>query len=558
MKEAKENREIKRDNKRTKTGENKKSTSTKSIRRKGTSGKNIRNENIERKNTNKQASNTQRKRPNKQLQNQEKKHTSKQSQNQEKKHTSKQSQNQEKRHTSKQLQNQEKRHTSKQSQNQEKKHTSKQIQNIERKRPNNQMQYLEHNYKNRQAQNMGNEYNKQIQNVRNKSNKKVSNVENSYNKQKRGVDRKEMSQNNKQQKKEKKQAKKLEKKNKKLEKKQRRKKSLAWKIFKITMILLLISALVFAGFFTYRVMRNGGGLQGFIAAAVGHDENTLKDLDKIYFLVIGISGCEEDYKLADTIMLCSYDPKVQKASILSIPRDTYVGKNKQKASASYKINAMYRNGENIPGMIKSIENITGIDIDNYIIVDTDALVELVDTIGGVEFDVPIDMKYDDVTQDLHIDLKAGYQKLNGQQAEWLVRFRHNNNGTSYPLSYGDNDLGRMRTQREFIKETMKQTLKPENIFNINKIAQIAFNNIQTNVQFDTIKDYIPYAVNFNVENLKTGTLPGVSELVNGVWIYTINTKQAEQVIEELFADEPEEDENVENTNTIGGNTTRRK
>ncbi len=311
--------------------------------------------------------------------------------------------------------------------------------------------------------------------------------------------------------------------------------------------------LIFTGFFTYRVIKNGGGLQGFMAAAVGHDENTLKDLDKIYFLIIGISGCEEDYKLADTIMLCSYDPKTQKASILSIPRDTYVGKNKAKASASYKINAMYRNGENVPGMIKSIEDITGIDIDNYIIVDTDALVELVDTIGGVEFDVPIDMKYDDVTQDLHIDLKAGYQKLNGKQAEWLVRFRHNNNGTSYPLSYGDNDIGRMRTQREFIKATLEQTLKPENIFNINKIAQIAFKNITTNVNFDTIKDYIPYAVNFKIENLKTGTLPGESELTNGVWIYTINKKQAEEMIEDLFADEPQEIEE-ENTNTITSNT----
>lgn len=358
--------------------------------------------------------------------------------------------------------------------------------------------------------------------------------------------------------KEKKQAKKLEKKKRKQEKKQRRKKSTAWKIFKLLLLLFVIAIVLFAGFFTYRVIKNGGGLQGFMAAAVGHDENTLKDLDKIYFLIIGISGCEEDYKLADTIMLCSYDPKTQKASILSIPRDTYVGKNKAKASASYKINAMYRNGENIPGMIKSIEEITGIDIANYIIVDTDALVELVDTIGGVEFDVPIDMKYDDVTQDLHIDLKAGYQKLNGEQAEWLVRFRHNNDGTSYPLSYGDNDIGRMRTQREFIKATLEQTLKPENIFNINKIAQIAFKNITTNVNFDTIKDYIPYAVNFKIDNLKTGTLPGVPELANGVWIYTVNKKQTEEMIQDLFADELEENEDGENLNTISSNTTKEK
>ena len=151
--------------------------------------------------------------------------------------------------------------------------------------------------------------------------------------------------------------------------------------------------------------------------------------------------------------------------------------------------------------------------------------------------------------------KSGYQKLNGQQAEWLVRFRHNNDGTTYPLSYGDNDIGRMRTQREFIKETLKQTLKPENIFNINKIAQIAFKNIQTNMNFNTVKDYIPYAVNFNTENLKTETLPGTSELANGVWIYNIDKKQVTTVIKELFKDEEIENQTEENNNT---NTTSKE
>lgn len=336
-------------------------------------------------------------------------------------------------------------------------------------------------------------------------------------------------------------------------KKEKRRKSRGWRIFKLILLILLIAILICAGRFAYRFIKNGGGLQGFIAAAVGHDENTLKDLDKITFLVVGISGCEEDYKLADTIMLCSYDPKTQKASILSIPRDTYVGKNKEKATASYKINAMYRNGENISGMVKSVENITGIEIDNYIIVDTDALTQIVDQIGGVEFNVPIDMQYDDPTQDLHISLKAGYQKLNGKQAEGLVRFRHNNDGTSYPFEYGDNDIGRMRTQREFIQATLKQTMKAENILKLTKIAQIAFDNITTNITFDTIKDYIPYAVSFNTENLKTGTLPGASEKCNGVWIYTVNKKEATKIVNELFVEEEQPQD--ETGNTISNQTT---
>lgn len=343
---------------------------------------------------------------------------------------------------------------------------------------------------------------------------------------------------------------KKDKRQKKIEKKERRKKSKGWKFFKFVLIILLIALLAFSGFFTYKVIKNGGGLQGFIAAAMGHNENTLKDLNKINFLLVGISGYEEDYKLADTIMVCSYDPKAQKASILSIPRDTYVGKNKEKASASYKINAVYRNGENIDGMVKSVEDVTGLDLNYYLIVDTDALIQLVDAIGGVEFDVPIDMKYDDTTQDLHIDLKAGMQKLNGQQAEWLVRFRHNNDGTTYPNDYGDNDIGRMRTQREFIMATMKQTLKPENIFHLTQIANIMFENIKTNMSFDNVKDYIPYAVSFSTENLQTGMLPGTPEKRNGVWIYSVDKKESKTLIEELFADEQENIPNSENTNTM--------
>jgi LCP family protein required for cell wall assembly len=357
-----------------------------------------------------------------------------------------------------------------------------------------------------------------------------------------------MENKNKETKEEKKKNKKIEKekikeekKQAKAEKKERRRKSIGWKIFKIIILIIILALLIFVGVFTYRVAKNGWGLQGIVAAAMGHDENTLKDLDPINFLLVGISGCEEDYKLADTIMVCSYNPKTQSASILSIPRDTYVGTDKSKASASYKINAVYRNGQNIDGMIESIEEITELEIDNYIIIDTDALVELVDAIGGVTFNVPIDMKYDDPTQDLHIDLKAGEQVLTGEQAEWLVRFRHNNDGTSYSTEYGDNDIGRMRTQREFLKEVMKQTLKAENILKLSKIAEIAFNNITTNMTYDTIKDYIPYAVSFNTDNLQTGVLPGTAEYANKVAIYTVNKKQTQNLVEELFMQQETED-----------------
>ena len=360
------------------------------------------------------------------------------------------------------------------------------------------------------------------------------------------------------QKKNKRENKKQIKKQKKEQKKEKKKKSKVRKVIKWILLILLIAVVAYGCYFGYRVYKNGGGLSGFLATAVGHDENTLKDLDRINVLILGESGVGDGYKLTDSIMIASYNPKTQEAALLSIPRDTYVGKrNKNTASqnylASYKMNAVYRNGTNIPETIECVSSLTGLDLQYYLLVDTDAVIELVDAIGGVTFNVPIDMDYDDPTQDLHIHLKAGEQLIDGEKAEQLLRFRHNNDGTSYPDEYGDNDIGRMRTQREFIQETMKQLLKVENIFKITELIDIVSNNVKTNLDFNVLKDYVPYAVNFNTENLKTGTLPGVSEKCNGVWIYTADEEKTEIMVEDLFSDEeiiPEE----EVANVIGGNT----
>src|SRR5699024_3279078 len=119
--------------------------------------------------------------------------------------------------------------------------------------------------------------------------------------------------------------------------------------------------------------------------------------------------------------------------------------SESKATPFDKINALYSISPE--KTLEAVNRITGLDIQYYIVVKTEALIQLVDAIGQVEFNVPIDMKYDDPTQDLHIDLKAGVQMIDGEKAEQLLRFRKNNDGTSYPTEYGDNDTGRMRTQR---------------------------------------------------------------------------------------------------------------
>ena len=261
-----------------------------------------------------------------------------------------------------------------------------------------------------------------------------------------------------------------------------KKKRILRKILLLLLALLLIGGSIFA----YKTYKNGGGLSGMLATVVGHDENTKKNLGEFRCLILGISTDQENVDLTDTIMVASYNPNTQKATLLSIPRDTYTGKNAAKATAYEKINALYSRKHRPDETLAAVNEITGLDIKYYVVVKTEALIKMVDVIGGVTFNVPIDMNYDDTSQNLHIHLKAGEQVLDGDKAEQLVRFRHNNNGTSYPEEYGDNDVGRMRTQREFITQVIKQTAKPENIFRIGEILVVAKEYVITNIDFEII------------------------------------------------------------------------
>ena len=157
------------------------------------------------------------------------------------------------------------------------------------------------------------------------------------------------------------------------------------------------------------------------------------------------------------------------------------------------------------------------------------LVDIIDTIGGVEFDVPIDMKYDDPTQDLHINLKAGMQTINGDKAEQLLRFRHNNDGSSYSYKYGDNDFGRMRTQREFIKATATQLLNIKNVGKINDLIEDVSSNLETDLTTEEMLTYVPSLVSFNTEDLVMEQLQGETRTLNKISFFLADENVKEQV-----------------------------
>lgn len=328
-------------------------------------------------------------------------------------------------------------------------------------------------------------------------------------------------------------------KEKEVKRRKKRKSHIGRKIFLVLLIVCAIAGVYFA--------RKINELDGnWIAALLGHNKQTLENLEPLQILIMG-----ESTGMSDTIIACTYNPKTQNAAMLSIPRDTYVTNGNYKYSAQNKINSVYNSGANPEKTLEAVNELTGLDMKYYVLVDTEALIKLVDLIGGVEFDVPIDMNYDDSSQNLHIHLKKGYQTLTGEQAEQVVRFRHNNNGSSYSYDYGNEDYGRMKTQRNLIIAVVKQTVKLKNVTEIKNMMNIMKEDVKTNVDLNMLLDYVPYAMDMNLDTIKTAQLPGESKQKSGGWFFFHNEEETQTLVDELFNEKIEEiNGNIINENNI--------
>lgn len=242
--------------------------------------------------------------------------------------------------------------------------------------------------------------------------------------------------------------------------------------------------------------------------------------------VINALVCGTNQTLTDTILYIKYNVETGKISMMSIPRDTYVD---NEYCIGHKINAIYR-GKNAVELVNQIEEFIDEDIDYYLFFDSKMLIELVDAIGGVEVDVPMRMKYDDPTQNLHIDLKKGRQVLNGQQAEHFVRFRKNNDGSGYAMG----DLQRTKVQQEFIKQFAKQVLTPKNLLKINELIDIVLKNTDTNVTAREALKYISDVSKIDLSGMYTCTAPNEPKYVNDISYVFIDVDAIKEEIKNNF------------------------
>ena len=206
----------------------------------------------------------------------------------------------------------------------------------------------------------------------------------------------------------------------------------------------------------------------------------------------------------DTMLLASYDVTNQKATVMSIPRDTMVNVPWDVK----KINSVYNyyggGDKGIKALYKEISQLVGFEPDYQVVVEWEAVGAIVEAIGGVNFDVPINMDYDDPIQNLSIHFKKGVQYLNGADAMRVVRFRHNNDGTGY----GSEDLGRMQTQQKFLKAVAKKMLTASNILTkIDDYAKIFNQYVDTNLTVGNLAWLCTEVLKMGVDKIDFSTLP---------------------------------------------------
>ena len=268
------------------------------------------------------------------------------------------------------------------------------------------------------------------------------------------------------------------------------------------------------------------------------DETSMLDalLGRNMKLNVAVFGVDADGTRTDVAFVVHYDSSQESLSLLSIPRDTRVDvctDVEQLLGKRYgvmKFNAVHAIGGKEYGpqaAVLQLEDMLGIKIDHYVKVDFNALVEIVDAVGGVEVDVPRDMKWDmSDTGDIKIDLKKGLQTLDGNKALQLVRFRK---------GYANGDVGRIQVQQMFLKALATKVLSTESIVkNLGDYIKVMYKYVDTDVSLSDALKYANYITKIDMSKMTMETLPGVGQYISGVSYFIHDPAETTEVVDRLF------------------------
>lgn len=214
-----------------------------------------------------------------------------------------------------------------------------------------------------------------------------------------------------------------------------------------------------------------------------------------------VAGKDKTSDSTDTIILIRLDIGNKNIRILNIPRDTMLDTDR----SSKKINSSYNIG-GIEQFEKDVASLTGFYVNRYVLFDIEGIERIINAIGGVYFDIPRNMNYEDPTQDLYIHFKKGYQHLDGKQAVNLARFR----------SYPEGDIDRIAMQQKLLIELAKQALKAENILKIPELVGIVCENVKTDIDMNEMLWLANEVKNIPINGIETDLVPGVAGTINNL------------------------------------------
>lgn len=254
--------------------------------------------------------------------------------------------------------------------------------------------------------------------------------------------------------------------------------------------------------------------------------------DGVYTFLL--AGRDHESNSTDTIIVGKFDTVKHTIDAVNIPRDTLI--NIAWSNAPKKINSAYPgylNGgqDGVEGLLKHLRDFVGFDMDCYAIVNLDVVEQVIDAIGGVDFNVPIDMDYDDDWQDFRVHLKAGEQHLSGEEALGVFRFRTGNHGGGYP----GGDLERIGVQQDLIKTIASDMLSLGNIPNLTKIIDLLVKNVETDLDASNMAFFARQFLKCKAAGINFHTAPtGTTCYINGIsYVSTDVTKWIEMVNELL-------------------------
>lgn len=332
--------------------------------------------------------------------------------------------------------------------------------------------------------------------------------------------------------------------------KKRKRRSHVATFFRIVFSMVLIFV-VFAGasIFAYtKIKSKDSDKDNSISAS---NLNLLDSLaGKDMTLNLAVFGVDKAETRTDVIFVVHYDSKTKKINLISVPRDTRVEITDEmyqylKEQGKYipsggmcKINEVhaYAGSEKANYFaVKQLEDLLGIDIDNYILINFDAFSQIVDLVGGVDVDVPQDMYWDMTdTGDILINLKQGQQHLDGEQAEQLVRFRRYKNG----------DVDRVKVQQQFLKALSDKVLSSDTMIkNMPGYIKAMYDNVETDISLSDMLKYANYLNKVDKNSITMDTIPGVGQYVGNVSYYLHDDDGTKALVRRRFYSDYGKDEN---------------